>query len=225
MARKVDEIAKKTLNRYVSPPAREKSAGTPTPERAAKEPDGFETKEITPGTIYREPMIRYETRDLLEVYKDQLTDIERAGINQFRNDYHTAMLGQQITARYDGMPRVDGGPRHGGVPDHYRGAKERGQKVWDAMIPEEQNAMAPVLDDFHNQQTGRRWTLDDVAVSRGVSYRDKNARTHVALGMLKAAGARAYYAYRAMFAPSRKPSPPSQRALPQKSRAIARSST
>lgn len=223
VARKIGEIDKKTLNSYVSPPTRERSLGTPTPERRAKEPDGFETKIVSPGNVCREPEISHRTRDPVEIYKDQLTDIERAGLNQFSEDYHTAMLGQQITARYDGMPRLDGGPRHGGVSDHYREAKERGQKVWDSLTPGEQEAIAPILEDFHNQQTGRRWTLDDVAISRGVSYRDKTARIHVGLGILKAAGERAYHAYGSVFARSRQPSQPSNRALPQKPRSISRS--
>lgn len=217
LARKVGEIDKKTLNRYVSP-TREKAPGTPTPERMAKEPGGFKTEIVTAGNIYREPLVSHRARDPIETYKSHLTDMERAALDQFGKDYHTAMLGQQITARYDGMPRVDGGPRHGGVPDHYREAKDRGQEVWDSLTPGEQEAIAPILEDFHNQRTGQRWTLEDVAISRGVRYRDKNARAHVGLGILKAAADRAYHAYRKIIARRRQPAAPHQRALPQKPR-------
>jgi hypothetical protein len=222
LARKVGEIDKSTLNRYVSP-TRERSRGTPTPERRAKEPDGFETKIEKAGTVYREPEISHKARDPLEIYKSHFTETERMALNQFCKDYHTAMLGEQITSRYDGMPRLDGGHRHGDFPDHYRQAKERGQKVWDALTPAEQEVIAPLLEDFHNQQTGRRWTPEDVAISRGVGYRDKNTRIHVWLGMAKSTGDRIYYAYRAIVARSRQPKAPTDtRALPQKPRQISR---
>jgi len=196
VARKIGAIDKRTLNRYVAPPTREKSLGTPTPERRAKEPDeGFETKIEAPGTVYREPAVSYRTREPVDVYRQHITQEEEAAAVQFLKDCHV-MFAQRITPPYDGMPRGDAGPRSGGVPDHYREANDRIEFVLKRITDGDRAVLVPLVVGVRNELTGQRTQIHDVARNRGVAYRTKADLAKVGLGLLKAALDHVYKAYR-----------------------------
>ena len=214
MARKVGEIDKKTLNSYVSP-TRERSFGTPTPERRAKEPDGFETKVEKPGTVYQEPEISHRTREAVDVYKKHITEEEFAAALWFIKDCNIR-FSRSITSSYDGMPRVDGGPRDGGVPDHYRDAHERLEFVINRITEGDRAVLVPLVVGVCNERTGERTQIHDVARNRGVAYRTREDLAKVGLGLLKAALDHVHKAYREFQLKHHRPA--KQRALTQKPR-------
>jgi len=195
LSRKVGEIDRSTLNSYVSPQVRERSAGTPTPERRAKEPDGFEPTLVTSGNVYREPEISHKTREPVHVYREHITEEEEAAALMFLKDCNIR-FSQSITPRYDGMPRGNAGPRHGGVPDHYREAHERLEFVLGRITQGDRSVLVPLVVGVRNEQTGQRTQIQDVARDRGVAYRDKADLSKVGLGLLKAALDHVHKAYR-----------------------------
>lgn len=196
MARKVDEIDKKSLNRYVSPPLRQRSAGTPTPERRAKEPDGFNTKIMKPGTAYRAPEILHKTREVYEGFEKHYLAKEMAGIQRFCGDYNVAMAGARVTSSYDGMPVQVGGPRHGGVSDHQREAYERVMEIMKYLTPGEKLIVRSIaVGSMDDLAAGRRASIQDIAAARGAAYRDKNDQAKVFVGLSKGLGERLYELY------------------------------
>jgi hypothetical protein len=223
LARKIGEIDKKTLNRYVSPTTRERSLGTPTPERKAKEPDGgFETKIETPGTIYREPAVSQRTREPVDVYRQHITQEEEAAAVQFLKDCHV-MFAQRITPPYDGMPRGDAGPRQGGVPDHYHDVNDRIEFVLKRITEGDKAVLVPLIIGVRNELTGQRTQIHDVARNRGVAYRTTEDLSKVGLGLLKAALDHVYKAYRD-HASEKRQREADARALSHKPRQLSRNS-
>lgn len=219
MARKVDEIDKKSLNRYVSPPKRQRSLGTPTPERRAKEPDDLDTKIERLGTVYCEPEISYKAREPVDLYRKHFTEEEVAAAVQFCKDA-TIVMSQMITSRYDGMSRSGGGPRHGGVPDHHRDSYERFNQVLERLTAGDKRALVALVVGLRNEQTGQQTPIHEIARQRGANYGDQASQSKVGVGLLKAALEHAYEAYRKVGSHNRKAP---ARALPQRQGLISRS--
>jgi hypothetical protein len=216
LARKVGEIDKSTLNRYVSPPTREKSRGTPMPERRAKELDGFDAKVVTAGNIHREPEISHKTREPVDVYRKHFTAEEVMAAEQFCRDAHAPFFAATTTSQYDGMPRSSPGPRSGGVADRNHEAYGRFRKVLESVTPGDRKALLALVLSLRSEITGRGTTIHELARDRGASYTDQASLAKVGLGLLKAALEHTYEAYRDARCP--RPAPPGARALPQKPR-------
>lgn len=178
---------------------------------------------MKPGSVYREPEILHETREVYHGFERHFATKEQQGFQMFCGDYNVAMSGARVTSRYDGMPIEAGGPRHGGVSDHQREAYERVMEIVRYLTPNERrDAKSIALGSMDELTAGRRLTIQDFATARGAAYRDKNDQAKVSIGILKALGERLYELYSYIESRDRQKR---MNAPTPKSRAITRTST
>lgn len=171
------------------------SLGEPTPERKAKEPHGFTEQIVTAGTVYKAADVMRRVRAPLDIYADCFTPTELAIAEYFVSDAEAASV-VHVTARYDGMPRVDGGMRYGGVDDKKRARYTRFMQVMDALPIEMQSVLAHLVLCVRHEANGKPATIQVVGRALCGAKGEEVARG-VGIGYLKAALAMLHSAYRA----------------------------
>ncbi len=193
-------------DRPAAPIVREKAPGTPTPERAAKEPTWvddagktiekkFTESEVVPGNVYQEAHVAHKVQLAVDVYRRHFNQDELQAAEMFYRDIQAAMS-MMVTANYDGGARSNPGPRAGGVSDHLRERYIRSREVLKRLTPGDKRALLALVIGLRSELTGRAASVQDIARERGAGYTSKEALAQVSVGLLKAALEHTFEAYR-----------------------------
>lgn len=185
------------------PPAKPAPAlGDPTPERRAKEPHGFDAKEMKPGTVYASPETLHKVREPLDVYESYFSKVELTVAAYFAEDAEAASV-VGITSRWDGMPSIGAGPRTGGVAEAKRARYNRFCAVLE-QLPEEMRAvLAMLVLCVRDEATGKPMTVQAVGRLLAGAKGEELARG-IGIGYLKGALAMVHSAYRQVEAGARR---------------------
>jgi hypothetical protein len=180
----------------VKPPATPaKSSGDPTPERMAKEPEGFDTQTMKGGTVYTAAEVMHRVRSPLNSYRPYFSRSELAIAEVFCSDAEAASI-THVTVNYGGQPRSPAGSRHGGVDDRKRGKYLRFMQVMEAMPDQSRAVLLSLVLEVRDEASGRPLSIQTVGKALSGARGDELAKG-VGLGALKATLWMLHQAYRA----------------------------
>lgn len=176
------------------PAAPAKSLGDPTPERLGKEPEGFDTRTVTPGTVYTAAEVMYRVRAPLDTYRPYFSRHELAIAEIYCADAEAASI-THVTVNYGGQPRSPAGARYGGVDDKKRAKYQRFLDVTEAMPDQSRAALLYLVLQVRDEASGRPLSIQTVGKALSGARGDELAKG-VGIGVLKATLWMLHQAYR-----------------------------